>query len=434
MIIGKIFRYARKYPKNLDKSSIPKEKDGLPNYFFYTHTPGAKLALLDSGINPIGYVSSPDGKRIPAILISSSPHKIGSRDTPWQDFFDPDNGHIHYYGDNKNPKGDPDKTEGNKALKEQFILQNSSLLKDREQACPIIFFKRVAVGKRSKGNVKFQGFGIITRIQLVTQLNLEKNLPFSNYSFDFVIFDQSKEHEVFNWEWINFRRKGSLSNAETLELAPASWKTWVKNGSSKIEPNRRRVVKLLTYSTKDQRPKKLSPEEKVLNKIYKFYSGRKTRFEALAAFVTKLVINSNGHSYKEGWITPSASDGGADFIGRLDVGSDLASAKIIVLGQAKCEDPTKTTNGMHIARTVARLRRGWIGAYVTTSYFSEPVQREVLEDKYPIILINGDRIAKELLEVMYKDGFSNIEDVLKSIDDSYDANVMARDPEEILYE
>lgn len=50
--------------------------------------------------------------RTPAILTSSSPHKIGSKQTPWQDFFDTDNGHIRYFGDAKIPTADPSRSPG----------------------------------------------------------------------------------------------------------------------------------------------------------------------------------------------------------------------------------------------------------------------------------------------------------------------------------
>ena len=71
----------------------------------------------------------------------------------------------------------------------------------------------------------------------------------------------------------------------------------------------------------------------------------------------------------------------------MDIGSGFGAAKIIVLGQAKCESLNTPTSGTHIARTVAKLRRGWLGIYVTTSYFSNNVQIEILEDKYPLLLI-----------------------------------------------
>ena len=72
MRIGQIFRYARPYNP---KAEII---DGLPNYFYHTFTEEQRLPLLDSGINPIQKIKAVDGLRCPAILISSSPHKIGS--------------------------------------------------------------------------------------------------------------------------------------------------------------------------------------------------------------------------------------------------------------------------------------------------------------------------------------------------------------------
>jgi hypothetical protein len=143
-----IYRYAK------DKNPKLTNVDGLPNYFCETYTAGHNLPLLDSGINPIGTVNAVDGKRCPAILISSSPHKIGSKETPWQDFFDPDNGHIRYFGDNKLPGRDPSSVNGNKAILSQFSAHNSSNEASRCKSVPIIFFKRVKIDGRSKGNVQ----------------------------------------------------------------------------------------------------------------------------------------------------------------------------------------------------------------------------------------------------------------------------------------
>lgn len=111
----------------------------------------------------------------------------------------------------------------------------------------------------------------------------------------------------------------------------------------------------------------------------------------------------SGTACVPGWITKKSGDGGIDYILRIDIGKEkLSSVNIIVLGQAKCTDPSKATNGTDIARTVARMKRGWIGAYVTTSYFSESVQKEVKEDSYPIMMINGAKVAavveRELFE------------------------------------
>ena len=102
MRIGETFRYSRPY------SPKPEIIDGLPNYFAASFTQNASLPLLDAGINPIREINAVDCKRRPAILISSSPHRIGTETTPWQDFFNPDNGHIRYYGDNRKLKVDPE--------------------------------------------------------------------------------------------------------------------------------------------------------------------------------------------------------------------------------------------------------------------------------------------------------------------------------------
>lgn len=430
MEIGKVYRYSRPY------DSGPEKKDGLPNYFYYTRTPGLKKALLEAGINRIQKVKTKDGLRTPAILISSSPHKIGSQETPWQDFFDPDNGYIRYYGDNKKPGNIPEKARGNKILLEQFEFHTSPDKYRRLRACPIIFFKRIQHGSRTKGNVKFQGFGIINRAERVTQFDQRNNWAFTNYVFEFVVFSLKSEKELFDWNWVSSRRNKNINNEQSLQYAPDSWKKWVDAGNRVIEACRRRVVKLLTVKTIDQRPIKGSREFKALKEIYKFYSNRRRndRFESLAAFVVGRVIRSNGHFYREGWITPESSDHGVDFIGRLDIGTDLAKAKIIVLGQAKCEKLDRPTNGYHIARTVARLKRGYIGAYVTTSYFSEAVQREILEDKFPVILINGLRLAKEVLSIVNESGYADVKEFLTTIDSQHDSKIQQKDPDEILFE
>jgi len=115
--IGPVLRYAR------EKTDDP-VVDGLPNYHFLVRSQGTSRALLESGINPIAKVKASSGLRVPAILISSSPHKVGSRETPWQDTFAPDVGHIRYFGDNKSPDSDPGTKKGNRALIHQFELHH----------------------------------------------------------------------------------------------------------------------------------------------------------------------------------------------------------------------------------------------------------------------------------------------------------------------
>ena len=427
MRIGQVFRYTAK------KNRVTPLIDGLQNFSAVTNFPQGNLVQLESGINPIAKYGG--DKITPAILVSSSPHNIGSAATPWQDFFAPDNGHIKYCGDNKGVTVEPEKKKGNKALLKQFETHNSENANDRENATPIIFFKRVAQDGRAKGNLEFNGFGIISSAERVVQFNKASNSYFVNYIFDFVVFDMMAENEDFSWEWINLRRDVSVTAKDSLRMAPAAWREWVKKGTKSVDKLRRRVSKLQVLSTSAQKPLSGTPEHKALEAIYSFYSkstNSKKRFENLAAIVTAHIIKKTNKQYKAGWITKGSGDSGIDFVGRLDIGQGFGKAKLIVLGQAKCEGLNTPTGGTHIARTVAKLKRGWLGVYVTTSYFSGPVQVEILDDKYPLLLINGLMIAQSVIEIMLTHGYEDIDSYLHEIDACYEGLVRHRAPEEIL--
>jgi hypothetical protein len=148
--------------------------------------------------------------------------------------------------------------------------------------------------------------------------------------------------------------------------------------------------------------------------------------------VVQGIISRNGGNYKEGWITKKSGDGGVDFIGRVDLGSGFSTIKIIVLGQAKCESPDKSTSGKDIARTVARLKRGWIGAYVTTGTFSDGSQIEMLEDQFPLLTVNGYELARETLILQEESGASSLVEFLDALDESYSDMLHNRRPEDIL--
>ena len=84
-----------------------------------------------------------------------------------------------------------------------------------------------------------------------------------------------------------------------------------------------------------------------------------------------------------------------------------------------------------IARTVARLRRGWIGCYVTTGTFSDSTQQEVTEDRYPLILVPGRTVAQAVRTIALRDGIS-VETLLERVDETYEERLGDRDPEQVL--
>jgi hypothetical protein len=421
---GKIYRYSRPY------NPVPEIIDNFENYFSATNTSNRKLALLDSGINPIAAVKNNNSPRIPAILISSSPHKIGSEDTPWQDVFEPDFGRVKYYGDNKSTNA-PESSNGNKALLNQFKFHTSPDPKIRELASPILFFQRQTVSEKKKGFVKFYGYGLINSATLVTQFQ-KKIGYFTNYVYEFVILDLSKENEELDWRWISDRSNPTLPTNQTLQFAPYIWREWEKNGHVNIEKYRKNVSKTRITRQSEQKSEINSREETCLKAIYLYYTNKKHNFELLASRVVQGIISRNGGRYKEGWITKKSGDGGVDFIGRVDLGSGFSTIKIVVLGQAKCESPDKSTSGKDLARTVARLKRGWIGAYVTTGTFSDSSQIEMLEDQFPLLTVNGYELARETLILQEESGASSLVEFLDVLDNSYASMLHNRRPEDIL--
>lgn len=421
--VGQLLRYPRA------QEDPPQYMGECLNFRWLASYKGARSFQIERGINTPAVVKGADlVERRPAIVISSSPHKKGTIETPWHDFFDPDNGHIRYFGDNKDPGKDPAQALGNKALLSAFQMAHSHDAAQRALTPPLLFFERTR-----KGYAIFQGFGVIQSVDLVTQWDNKNSRSFTNYAFDFTVFNLEQEHECFNWEWINSRRNSELALAETNTLAPASWREWIKRGANYLSRARRKVSRLRVESTIDQRPQPGSQAEKALRQIYDYYSDRKHKFEALAEVVAERVIGANNGNYQKGWITPQGNDGGADFIGSVKLGSEFSSSKILVLGQAKCVALNNPTHGNHIARTVARLKRGWIGVFVTTSYFSAAVQQEVIEDKYPIVLIHGKRLAEEVIKIVHEsDRYANIEDILEDLSEQYADRIKQKRPEEIL--
>ncbi len=191
---------------------------------------------------------------------------------------------------------------------------------------------------------------------------------FTNYVFEFVLLSLTAENELFDWSWVNVRRETASTVADAFEAAPQAWRTWVKEGDVALPRVRRYVAKRSITSSLEQKPPDGSQARRTLEALYAFYKGREVQFEAIAAWVTSRMLAGSG-TYRPLGITRAGGDGGFDFVGRLSLGdASFGAVQVVVLGQAKCERLDAPTNGHHVARTVARLRRGWIGAYVTSRH------------------------------------------------------------------
>jgi hypothetical protein len=418
--------------------------DGYRNIFHATRWPDwpgladAGRVQLDHGIDSVKKIKAVDGERRPAILIASKPHRAGSDWTPWHDELNPERGHVRYFGDNKADLGtDPLGPSGNRSIIEQFRLHNGSSRDERLRAAPLLFFESLVHEGRAKWYWRFLGVGLVERAELVTQVD-RRGRPFVNYAFDCMLVDLTAEGLGIAWEWIAARRDPSKSLEDCLLLAPAAWRRWVDGGVAVKERVRQQMTRGATLSPTAQRPDAGTPAEDALRHVVNHYKRLgdfdgvgEHRFEGLASEITGSVLSESGQ-YRPGWITKRAGDGGIDFVSRLDLGSGAGALKLVVLGQAKCiAGAAPVTSGLDLARTVARLDRGWVGSFVTTGYFSEQAQREVVSDRFPLLMLNGRHVGETVVKESSLRGMS-VPEYVAAIDADYERRLSSRQPSEIL--
>jgi hypothetical protein len=414
--------------------------DGYRNIFHATRWPdwpglaNAGRVQLDHGIDSVKKIQAVDGERRPAILIASKPHRAGSDWTPWHDELDAERGHVRYFGDNKADLGtDPLGPTGNRSVIEQFPLHNGSSRADRLRAAPMLFFESLVHEGHSKGYWRFLGVGLVERAELD-----RRGRPFVNYVFDCMLVDLSAEGLGIAWEWIAARRDPTKSLEDCLLLAPAAWRRWVDGGAAIKERVRQHMTRNATLSPASQRPDAGTPAEDALRHVVNHYKRLgdfqgvgEHRFEGLASEITGSVLSESG-LYRPGWITKRAGDGGIDFVSRLDLGVGAGALKLVVLGQAKCiAGAAPVTSGLDLARTVARLDRGWVGSFVTTGYFSEQAQREVVSDRFPLLMLNGRHVGETVVKESSLRGMT-VPDYIQAIDADYESRLSSRLPAEIL--
>ena len=121
-----------------------------------------------------------------------------------------------------------------------------------------------------------------------------------------------------------------------------------------------------------------------------------------------------------------------DFVGRLDVGSPENNTPLVVLGQAKCIKPSSSVSPDEVARLVARLRRGWIGVFVTTGSFSRQAQVEIIDDQYPVVLVPGASLVTHVRRIAAGKQSGDGQHLLDEVAAEYESKVVYRRPEEVL--
>jgi len=237
------------------------------------------------------------------------------------------------------------------------------------------------------------------------------------------------ENNSLAWNWIAMRRDPTRSLEETLPHAPTAWRRWTEFGASSLDSLRQQLLTYRILTEPEQAPIPGTRETEVLSEILRFYAGpRKHRFEALAERIAHVALGANG-SYRMGWVTKASADRGIDFVGRLDLGTNVGPLRVVVAGQAKCQ--IGGTSPAQLSRLASKLSRGWVGVFITTGYFSQQAQMELQDDGYPILLIDGRRVSELVARACIQSGVSTLE-FLKLVDATYEDRVKPRNASEIL--
>ena len=362
-------------------------------------------------------------KRRPAFVFQSNNLRPATEANPWLDVIEPDTGRALFHGDNRTPGRSALDSQGNRAF--NAVISQYVDPAQRQLAPPILVFEHAAVDGRATGYRRFAGFGVPTGVRLQSQA--VRDMRFTNLAIELTLFGLESERDAFDWEWIDDRRDWRMDAARSNNNAPRSWKTWISEGDAVIERIRRNVVRDRVFRASERRQVS-SGLRALLDRIHKSYESTPHGFEGLASFVTKRII---GPDCTRGWVTPRSSDGGIDFVNRIDLGSGMASTSAVLLGQAKNVVPFKPVSGKDLARVVARLRRGWIGAFVTTGVFTDRAQRELVDDEYPVLLVDGLRVAEEVQKQLNIEGIS-LRRFLERESEWYRSNISYSRPERIL--
>ncbi len=409
------------------------DQDQIVNYKYATSN-NFKKGTAANIARPMFWFTDTNGI-CPALILYSNPFQKDKEINPWRDVILQSEGIAFYNGDNKDPDRRPNENpingsqSGNNKVENLINLYKSHDIEDRKKAPPVVLFEQVKVKNKVKGYRAFRGLGIIHQTHIRQQYQEGTGKVFSNYLFEIILF--KLPHEGLNWEWINDRRTKGLDFNSIHDKAPPSWKQWINAGESSLNKVRQHILRYNISPPNEQKNELKDGHLKILKAIINHYKPNKqeSKFEALASLAAEEFFGPN--LYKRGWITPQTRDMGVDFIGRYDLrhpeipapsGSVLGTTALLVIGQAKCRNLDSGEVARDIARVASRLQRGQIGIFITTGFFQNSVQYEVILDNYPIILINGRHLA-DLIQLHLIKAGKSIEQVLLEQDEWYSSNI-----------
>jgi hypothetical protein len=310
---------------------------------------------------------------LPAFIVLVTHFESGdAKSNPWEDAIDLSNGQITYWGDSKwHPTKRLDDFAGNAVLRSVHDAVSEHGL---AVSTPILHFS-----KPSKGVVRFNGLCVLEHLDLSWFFDHDR--PVRNYRARLRILDC----EAVRVDWLQSRiRATDAPSVDSHKDCPRVWKDVAKYG--RIAPLD--IIKRSIRSRQAQVPDSGTDDSCVLEQLVAL---EPFQFEQVVVALFGELSEVTHHI--EG--TKSTGDGGFDFFGTFKLQRPLVY-EIPFRGEVKRYSSKTAVSPKDVSRLVARLGRREYGIFVTTSYFTENAQREVICDDYPIHLIAG----RDLVDMM----------------------------------
>jgi hypothetical protein len=301
----------------------------------------------------------------------------------WPDSLDYETGVFTYFGD-KRQEGDLHKTifGGNRFLRNIF---NKLHVGQRQLIPPVLVFENY---KGADGSyMRFLGMvapgaqGVSAFDDLVAVWRIKDRNRFQNYRSFFTVL----KNDVVSKLWLEDLVNG-INPSESIHC-PSSWKKWVETGI--YEPltcERKREPR----SKENQSPQNRN-ESKVLENVRVSFSDREFEFASVS------IVELMDPRFSDFKVTQRARDGGRDAIGTYRVGHADHQIQLSAIVEAKLWKENSDIGVKPMSRLISRIKHRDIGIFITTSCFNKQVQKELIDDNHPVILISGGDIARVLI-------------------------------------
>lgn len=305
-------------------------------------------------------------------------------ESEWPDVINLESGTFTYYGDNRSagrPINDT-RVGGNRLLEKIFRLLHVG---DRSNILPFLCFQKYKTDQGTE--MRFLGLACpgaerLSGLEdLVAVWRVQGNLRFQNYRAVFTIL----KTETIPHAWLQDMTEG-ISPTDSKHC-PSAWRTWVKSGV--YSPLR--CIRKQEPRTRAQQMPQGRDERTLLKRVFTELTPRE--FEFFAAALLPMIDDR----FVDLTVTQAVRDGGRDVLAKYRVGHDSHQVMLDTYVEAKHWKLDSAVGVKPMMRLLARLKHRDLGVFVTTSFFESQVQKELIEDGHPVLLVSGGDIARILV-------------------------------------